>query len=64
LIELAPRNAETEPVVSGPLVASLRSADPGIGKDGDHIPAVPLGDGLKLALLIFNGLLRRGDAKV
>jgi hypothetical protein len=64
LVELAARNAETEPVVSGPLVASLVSADPGIAEDCDYIPAVPLGDGLKLSALVLDGLLCCGDPKI
>jgi hypothetical protein len=36
------------------LRTALGAADPGIGKDGNRIPAVALGDGLKLALLIFD----------
>jgi hypothetical protein len=43
-------------IIAGSLVAAFSAADPGIGKDRNHIPTVPLGDGLKLLLLVFDGL--------
>ena len=64
LIEFAPSDAVAEAIVTRPLVAALGAADPGIGIGGNHIPAVPLGDGRKLALLVLDGLLCRGDPKV
>jgi hypothetical protein len=51
-------------IVAGPFVAAFGAADPGIGKDRNHIPAVALGDGLKLALLIFDGLLFVRDPQI
>jgi hypothetical protein len=37
---------------------------PASGEERNHIPAVPLGDGFKLPLLILDRLLCRGDAEV
>ena len=37
---------------------------PAFGKDGNDIPAVPLGDGLKLPTLVLDGLLCCGDAEI
>jgi hypothetical protein len=34
-------------------LTALGAADPGVGKDGHHIPPVPLSDGFKLTLLVL-----------
>ena len=54
----------TQAIVAGSLVTTLCAADPDIGKDAYNIPAVPLGDGFKLTLLVLDRLLCRGDAKL
>jgi hypothetical protein len=51
-------------IVAGPLLTAFAAADPGVGKDRDYIPPVPLGDGLKLPLLVLDGLLCRGDSEI
>jgi hypothetical protein len=39
------------------LLTAFGAADPGIGENRDYIPAVPLGDGFKLPLLVLDRLL-------
>jgi hypothetical protein len=41
------------------LLTALAAADPGVGKDRNYIPPVPLGHGFKLPLLVLDGLLCR-----
>jgi hypothetical protein len=50
-------------IVARSLLTGLGAADPGVGKDRNHIPPVPLGEGLKLPLLVFDGLICCGDSK-
>jgi hypothetical protein len=43
------RDGLAELVTARPLVSALAAADPGIGEDGDHLPAMALGDCRKFA---------------
>jgi hypothetical protein len=61
---MADHNHRNAQIVARSFVTALGAADPGIGKHRNHIPAVPLGDCLKLALLIFDGLLCCGDPEI
>jgi hypothetical protein len=56
-IELAVSDAATYLIVAGPLVTALCAADPGVGENRDHIPAMPLDDGFKVALLVLDRFL-------
>jgi hypothetical protein len=51
-------------IVARSLLTALGAADPGVGKDRNHIPPVPLGDRLKLPLLVLDGLLCRGHSQI
>ena len=64
VIEFAARDPATQAIVARSLVTALGAANPGISKDRNHIPAVPLGDGFKLPLLVLDGLLRCGHSQV
>src|SRR5438045_758726 len=62
--QLAGRSTLTQAIVAGPLFTAFGAADPGIGKDRNHIPPVPLGDRFKLPLLVLDGLLCRGHSQI
>ena len=47
-------------IIAWPPVAPFGAADPFVRKLSDHLPAVPLSDGLKLTPLVLHGLLHLG----
>jgi hypothetical protein len=53
------RGGLAELVIARPLVSALAAADPGIGEDGDHLPAMALGDCRKFAAQVLDCLRSR-----
>jgi hypothetical protein len=53
------RDGLAELVIARPLVSALAAADPGIGEDGDHLPAMALGDCRKFAAQVLDCLRSR-----